>query len=169
MNILTIIIAAIIVLVIFALIYFHTSSTTSAHSIIWVGSDSSDPNVDIFDGTAIPPVTSDSVDNVLVARSDGIFLSTGEHKQPVKISSDVATGLAFDGQNFMMILADGTAWNIDIDGTKEQLNPGTGYTVLYDTTDGYFQTVNGVSSVTGETGTTTKNTGDYGLIQLKET
>ena len=167
MNMLAIIISIIVVIVILALVYFHTSSSTVAHTIIWEGSDSSDPNIPIFEGSYLPPVSSDAVDNVLVGREDGIFLSTTAHKQAVKINSAVATGLAFDGQDFMMMQADGTAWHIDLDGTKTQLNPGTGYTALYDTEDGYFITVNGVSSVTGDSGSTTKANGDYGLIQLK--
>lgn len=164
---LAILVAIVVLIIIIVLVYWHTSSSSPAHTVIWEGSDTSDPNVTIYEGSVIPPVASDGVDNVLIGASNGVFLSTSTHKKGVKINSSIATGLAFDGEDFMMMQADGTAWHIDLDGTKTQLNPGTGYTDLYDTEDGYFITVNGVSAVTGESGSTIKADGDYGLIQLK--
>ena len=164
MNMLAIIITIIVVIVVLALIYWHTSSSsTILHTVVWESSNNGSGTT-IYSGNVIPQVTSDGVDNVLIGTPNGIFLSTTTQKAPVKINSSVATSLAYDGTGFMMIEADGTFSSIDLDGTKTEIC--SGYTKLYDTIDGYFTTVGGISSFTGQSGTTTAANGDYGLIQL---
>ena len=42
----------------------------------------------------------------------------------------------------------------------------TGYTALYDTTDGYYMTVDGDTGVTGKSGSTTPAAGKYNNLTI---
>ncbi len=165
MNMLAILLAIIIVVVVILLIYWYTSSSSMvSHTVVWK-SLGEDEEKEIYKGSSIPLISSDGVENVLIATPNGIFLSTISRKTPIKINSSIATGIAFDGTGFMMIEADSTFSTISLDGTKTEI--GNGYTKLYDTIDGYFTKVGNVSSVTGRSGSTSPAKGDYGLIQLE--
>jgi hypothetical protein len=74
------------------------------------------------------------------------------------------TGLAFDGYNFLGVKSDETLYRISLNGTITEI--GTGYTKLYDTTDGYFITVGGISSVSGASGSSTPASGSYGTLKV---
>ena len=162
MNLLYILIAAIIGLVLIFFFIYHSTSSTPLHTITYDG------NV-IYKGNTIPPISSDGSTYVLIGTSIGLIAYNIDTNTSTKVNQSIALGLAYDdaAQQFMELEADGTLSTVMIDGAKLEI--GTGYTVLYDTMDGYLITVGGVTSVTGASGTTAAANGAYGVIQLKIT
>jgi len=168
MNLLYILIAIIVVAVVVIFIIYHTTGSAPLHTVVYDGTT-------IYSGNTIPPVSSDGSTNVLIGTGSGLILYNIDTKVKTIINPSIATGLAYDEttQQFMELESDGTfssvTLNIDANGNASavKLEIGTGYTLLYDTTDGYLVTIAGVTSVTGTSGTMARANGAYGMIQLK--
>lgn len=119
----------------------------------------------IYSGNTIPIVSSDGVSNVLIGTTTGLLLFDTEAKTTTKLNNSIATGLAYDGYNFMELQANGTLFSISLtDGSLTDL--GSGYTRLYDTTDGYLISTGNNTSITGTSGTSKPANGNYTTIRV---
>lgn len=149
------------VVVIFFLIY-HTTANNVLHTVIETSSGTT-----IYSGNTAVLVTSDGGSNVLLGTNAGLILYNTDTRETITINKSIATGLAYDGERFMILEGDGTLSDITLDGTKTEISPG--YSRLYDTLDGYLVTVGGITSITGASGTSIPAGGQYGTIQLNIT
>jgi hypothetical protein len=166
MTVIVITIIAIIVIGVIVYYYFSSTSVSATYTLTYEG------NV-LSKGSSAPVFSSDGEDRIVFTRDSspgntaGIYMYNTTEKTSTLISTKKAKGLAYDGSDFMMIDEDGTLYRINQDNTiVEPDNANTGYTALYDTVDGYYLASGSDYSVTGESGSTTKNTGNYGLITL---
>jgi hypothetical protein len=113
----------------------------------------------------MPLVSSDGVDNALIYTSSGLFAFDITTKITRLLNTSKAIGLAYDGQNFLELQDDGILYSVSlVDGSLHEI--GTGYTNLYDTIDGYLVTVDGVTSVIGNSGTTAPANGNYTYVHF---
>jgi hypothetical protein len=151
--ILAVVIITIVVLVVYAYTRTTTTSALVAHSLTFEGKV-------LYQGANPAIYTSDGI---LFAKADGTYLYNTDTQKTTKLSSKVPVGLAYDGTYFMMLDKDQSLYHIE---TNSVTPMETGYSKLYDTVDGYFIGSPAGYTVTGESGSTTANTGNYGLIVL---
>lgn len=152
-----------IILVIVTIYIYHTYSTVTTSSI--VTNTLMYNNIAIYKGTNKPIFTSDGIEHIIYSGLDGTYMYKIEDQKLIKVSNIIPIGLAYDGTYFMMLDSDQTLYQIGQDGTVTSIE--TGYTELYDTIDGYYIGTINSFSVTGDSASTAKNTGNYGLILLK--
>jgi hypothetical protein len=168
MDLFQLLIIAVVVIFIIAVILFQftTSSASVMIHTITLG------KIVIYSGAALSVVTSDRIANVVYSSTTGISQYNVTTGTTTLLNPTVATGLAYDGQNYLVLQQGGLVSRLNLNGTNSTLTPlWTGFTALYDTTDssGYFVSVGGITAGTGATGSVTPANGNYGPIQLKIT
>jgi len=168
MNFLVMLIGFVVaaVLLYFLFTYETSSAASILHTVVLDGQV-------IYSGNTAAIVTSDGVSNVLLGTVAGLLLYNTDSKVATTLNNSVATGLAYDSSNqiFMELQGDGTLSSVVLsnpstDPVATSTEIATGYSSLYDTTDGYSATVNSVQFVTGLSGTTTPANGNYGMIVM---
>lgn len=151
------IIIAIIVLVVLYFV-FSDLSVSALHTV----------KVDdmlLYSGAPKSIVSSDRVDRVLFTNSNGVNEYNTTTKVKRLLNSVKASGLAYDGTDFMVLQTNGNLSRLNTDGSLSVLS--LGYQALYDTSDGgYFMQADNVKSATGPTGTFMPAKGDYDLIKI---
>lgn len=163
LNLIAIIIGIVVAIVVIYLLVFHTSSSTASatHTVTFEGQQ-------LYKGSSSALVSSDGVSNFLIGTTSGLFLFNTETKENKKLNASIPSGLAYDGQVFMELQSDGTLYSVSLtDGSLVEI--GTGYTRLYDTTDGYLIGIGSNTSVTGESGSSVPANGDYTTIKVSIT
>jgi hypothetical protein len=157
-NITLLIIALVAIVVITFIIYGLTSASAALNTLSY-------DMTTLYKGTKKPVFSSDGIERVVYLKDNGTWeydTATGDTKI---LSDKIPKGLAYDGTYFMMLDQFGTLYQIDELGNV--ISTESGYTKLYDTIDGYLLATPESTSVTGSSGSTTKNTGNYGLVVLK--
>lgn len=165
LTMIAVIVIAIIVISVIVYYYFYSTSSV-AYTLTY-------EDEELSEGKTAPLFSSDGVDRIAFTKDSsngntpGVYMYNTSSAEKILISNKSIKGIAYDGSNFMMLDTDGTLHRINPDNTVEEMtNAGTGYTALYDTIDGFYLAVGSDYTVTGESKTTTKNTGNYGLISL---
>jgi hypothetical protein len=160
MNKIALLILALVAIIVIILILYTSmsGSATTTNSLIY-------ENTVLYTGKQNPIFTSDGIDLIVYLKDNGTYQYNTATGQSRKISDKVPKGLAYDGTYFMMLDQMGTLYQIDTQGNV--IPTESGYTKLYDTIDGYYLATAGFSTVTGQSGSTTRNLGNYGLIDLQ--
>jgi hypothetical protein len=135
--------------------FFHSSATSAFHTLTYMGKE-------LYSGKD-PAVASSDGDHLIVyATPEGVMEYNTTTNKKTLLSSIIAVGLMFNGDDFFIldkngVLTNATTQEVELLGV-EDIHDTAG-----DTGAGFSITANGITS---STGSTTPAEGNYGMIQL---